>query len=229
MVTDMNEHMDNNFVLNFSSGNIKFLSLSPKQEIVLDKLKQIDGTAAQAYKAGIYFLQQEDFPLKSFFICHSFYLLYEIFMKADEQQQYAEFHNHIKQNLKNAVKINKWFEDDICEEIMQRASTDKKIKDIWNDLSSLAKGKSYFWHYFIRSFRPKIKDDILQDMISRIKEAMNHFHRGRHYNVSNTTDSDEYKPSIELVENFILELEQPYLEAKEVLDVILEETNTKTD
>lgn len=30
MVTDMNEHVDNNFVSNFSSGNIKFLSLSPK-------------------------------------------------------------------------------------------------------------------------------------------------------------------------------------------------------
>jgi len=30
MVTDTNKYVDNNFVSNFSSGNIKFLSLFPK-------------------------------------------------------------------------------------------------------------------------------------------------------------------------------------------------------
>lgn len=227
MNTEKSKYIENEITFDFSNDEINFLSLSPKQELVLDKLQQIDETAAQAYKAGLYFFQQRDFPLKSFFICHSFYLLYEIFMKADEQQQYSEFRMYMEENLRNAIKMNKWFEEDICDEIMKRKSTEKTIKRFWDDLSSLSKGKSYFWHYFIKIFRPKIKDEILQDMISNIKEAMQHFHSGRHYNASkNPTD---FNSSIELVEDFILSLEQPYLEAKEVLDDILEETNTKTD
>lgn len=229
MNANRNEYADNDFTSDFSDENINFLSLSPKQELVLNKLYQIDNVAAQAYKAGIYFFQQRDFPLKSYFICMSFYLLYEIFMKADEQQQYSEFQAKMKTNLQNAIKINNWFEEDICDEIMKRKSTDKIIKRFWDDLSALAKGKSYFWHYFIKSFRPKIKKDVLDDMVSKIKNAMEHFHCGRHYNVSKNTNPADYAESIELVENFILALEQPYLEVKGVLDDILEETNTKTD
>lgn len=148
-------------------------------------------------------------------------------MKADEQQQYSEFRMYMEENLRNAIKMNKWFEEDICDEIMKRKSTEKTIKRFWDDLSSLSKGKSYFWHYFIKIFRPKIKDEILQDMVSNIKEAMQHFHSGRHYNASK--NPADFNLSIELVEDFILSLEQPYLEAKEVLDDILEETNTRTN
>lgn len=227
MNTEKSKYIENEITFDFSNDEINFLSLSPKQELVLDKLQQIDETAAQAYKAGLYFFQQRDFPLKSFFICHSFYLLYEIFMKADEQQQYSEFRMYMEENLRNAIKMNKWFEEDICDEIMKRKSTEKTIKRFWDDLSSLSKGKSYFWYYFIKNFRPKIKDNILQDMVSNIKEAMQHFHSGRHYNASK--NPADFNLSIELVEDFILSLEQPYLEAKEVLDDILEETNTKTD
>lgn len=227
MNTEKSKYIENEITFDFSNDEINFLSLSPKQELVLDKLQQIDETAAQAYKAGLYFFQQRDFPLKSFFICHSFYLLYEIFMKADEQQQYSEFRMYMEENLRNAIKMNKWFEEDICDEIMKRKSTEKTIKRFWDDLSSLSKGKSYFWHYFIKIFRPKIKDEILQDMVSNIKEAMQHFHSGRHYNASK--NPADFNLSIELVEDFILSLEQPYLEAKEVLDDILEETNTRTN
>ena len=227
MNTEKSKYIENEITFDFSNDEINFLSLSPKQELVLDKLQQIDETAAQAYKAGLYFFQQRDFPLKSFFICHSFYLLYEIFMKADEQQQYSEFRMYMEENLRNAIKMNKWFEEDICDEIMKRKSTEKTIKRFWDDLSSLSKGKSYFWYYFIKNFRTKIKDNILQDMVSNIKEAMQHFHSGRHYNASK--NPADFNLSIELVEDFILSLEQPYLEAKEVLDDILEETNTKTD
>lgn len=229
MNTEKSKYIENEITFDFSNDEINFLSLSPKQELVLDKLQQIDETAAQAYKAGLYFFQRRDFPLKSFFICHSFYLLYEIFMKADEQQQYSEFRMYMKENLRNAIKMNKWFEEDICDEIMKRKSTEKTIKRFWDDLSSLSKGKSYFWHYFIKIFRPKIKDEILQDMILNIKAAMEHFHTGRHYNVNKTINPADFKPSIELVEDFILSLNQPYIETKEVLDDILEETNTKTD
>lgn len=227
MNTEKSKYIENEITFDFSNDEINFLSLSPKQELVLDKLQQIDETAAQAYKAGLYFFQQRDFPLKSFFICHSFYLLYEIFMKADEQQQYSEFRMYMEENLRNAIKMNKWFEEDICDEIMKRKSTEKTINRFWDDLSSLSKGKSYFWYYFIKNLRPKIKDNILQDMVSNIKEAMQHFHSGRHYNASK--NPADFNLSIELVEDFILSLEQPYLEAKEVLDDILEETNTKTD
>ena len=229
IINNGKECFDNNFTPDFSNESITLLSLSPRQELVLRRLQQIDETAAQAYKAGLYFFQQRDFPLKSFFICHSFYLLYEIFMKADEQQQYLEFNKHVKANLGKAIKINNWFDDSIYDEIMRRNNINDKIKDIWKQLVQENKGKSHFWHYFIKSFRPKIKGEILQDMILNIKAAMDHFHTGRHYNVSKIINSADLKPSIELVENFILELNQPYIEAKEVLDDILEETNTNTD
>lgn len=229
MQAEKKEYIDNEITLDFSGNEMNFLSLSPKQEFVLDKLQQIDETAAQAYKAGLYFFQQKDFPLKSFFICDSFYLLYEIFMKADEQQQYLEFNKHVKENLGKAIKINNWFNDSIYDEIMKRSNIDDKIKAIWEQLVQENKGKSHFWNYFIKSFRPKINEDTMNDMISKIRNAMNNFHKGRHYNASKTINPTDLKPSIELVENFILELNQPYIEAKEVLDDILEETNTKTD
>ena len=159
----------------------------------------------------------------------SFYLLYEIFMKADEQQQYSEFRIHVKDSLGTAIRINNWFDNSIYDEIMKRGNINDKIKAIWDQLVQENKGKSHYWCYFIKSFRPKIRDDILQEMISKIKEAMNHFHEGRHYNVSKTINPVDYKPSIEVVEDFILALEQPYVEIKEVLDDILEETNTKAN
>ena len=228
-MNNIEEHIDSNSTIDFPNENLKSFFLYPKQELVLDKLQQIDETAAQAYKAGLYFFRQRDFPLKSFFICHSFYLLYEIFMKADEQQQCLEFQKHVKASLENAIKINNWFEDSIYDEVMKRGNIDDKIKAIWEQLVQENKGKSHYWHYFIKKFRPKIKENVLQDMVSKIKGAMQHFHSGRHYNASKRINPDDFKASIELVEDFILALDQPYIEAKEVLDDILEETNTKTD
>lgn len=207
----------------------KFIDLSVQQEAVLEVLQKINPIAADAYKAGLYFLKKEDFPMRNFFICHSFYLLSEIFMKADEQAQFSEFKTHMTNNLKRAIKINDWFEDDICDELIGRDSTQKQIKKMWEELGNISKGKSYKWHYFIKSFRPKIKDNIMQDMILKIKEAMEHFHSGRHYNASKYNPNQNYEKSVETVEKFILELEQPYLEAKEVLDGILAETNRRTD
>lgn len=67
MNTEKSKYIENEITFDFSNDEINFLSLSPKQELVLDKLQQIDETAAQAYKAGLYFFQQRDFPLKSFF------------------------------------------------------------------------------------------------------------------------------------------------------------------
>lgn len=205
------------------------LDLSPKQQAVLEILIKIDPLAADAYKTGLFFFKTETFPLRKYLICYTFYLLFEIFTKADEQAQSQEFQNHITDTLKQAIKINNWFEDSVCNNFFKQDSTKKQIKSLWEKLVEDSKGKGYRWHYFIKRFRPKIPDENLYDLVEMIKKAMKQFHSGRHFNQSRREENQDFSQSIEAIENLVLQLEQPYIEAKEVLDDILEQANTTTD
>ena len=79
-------------------------------------------------------------------------------------------------------------------------------------LNKIDKIESYNIEKLENSLNTKIEDLLSNNEFKKYVEKIS--------NKLNSINPTDLKPSIELVENFILELNQPYIEAKEVLNSI---------
>lgn len=209
-------------------------NLDPERQNIRKILRSINENAEKIYLAGVYLLQIKDFPARQSVVGHCFRELINAIIRTDETS--------MKSQLLEAIKT--------IEFVKQGQSNDEEIKkivdtkDIWAKFKALRNERSQLSETLL-SMNPKLALKIessniderekareyLDTFIKSVKDAKGAIESLRHFNKKFHTISDEELfNNIQTIENYIKQLEQPqYLESKEVLDVILEETNTKAD
>lgn len=207
-------------------------NLDPERQNIRKILRSINENAEKIYLAGVYLLQIKDFPAKQSVVAHCFRELINVIIRSEETL--------IKTQALEAIKAIDFVKQGRCSE--------KKIAnvldEIWDKLKSLQNERAKLFETLL-SKNPKLalkiesndsneKNDTLErlnSLVSDVQTVKSDIDKLRHFNGKFHTITDEkFINNIKILENYIKQLEQPqYLEAKEVLDVILEETNTKTD
>ena len=223
---------------NVTSMTEFFNGLDPVKKKICEILKTFSNDAEDAYKAAIYIWQIPDFPAMQSVVAHC------LVNVMDAINEYSE--DILKGQLFDALKT--------IDFVKESEKTDSDIKKIitssWNQgLKKLYDEKVKMRALYMDrnpTFERMMKDEtVSQEKKQQIKQEfekkaqeINFAKRGddslnscRHLNIRFHKISDsEFVNHIINIENYILELDSPlYLERKEVLDGILESTNTKSD
>lgn len=232
---DMNGNMYSKFMENYVSTTMEEYfskNLDPERQNIRKILRSINENAEKIYLAGVYLLQIKDFPARQSVVAHCFRELINVIIRSEETL--------IKTQALEAIKAIDFVKQGKCSE--------KKIAnvldEIWNKLKSLQNERAKLFETLL-SRNPKLalkidstdkgeKDKILEHLgsiITSVQTAKNNIDKLRHFDKEFYTISEEqFFNYIKVLEDFIKQLEQPqYMEVKEVLDDILEETNTKAD
>ncbi len=233
----MNDDKYSKFMENYIPSSIEEFfanNLDPEREKIREILKNISEDAEKIYLAGICILQIKDFPARQAIVGHCFRELMDAIIRTNETL--------MKSQVLEAIKT--------IEFVKLGQSNDEEIKkmlgtrDVWKAFKALRNEKAQLSETLLsmnprralkiessnKEEREKSRED-LDAFIENVKNAKGGMEGLRHFNEKfHTLSEEELLNNIQTIENYIKQLEQPqYLESKEVLDDILEETNTKAD
>lgn len=225
------------FIADYSPSSIEEYfanNLDPERQKVRKILKDISEDAEKIYLAGIYILQIKDFPARQAIVGHCFRELMDAITRTNETLMKSQVLDAIK--TIEFVKLGQ--SDD--EEIKKMLGN----KDIWKEFKALRNEKARLSETLL-SMNPKLALEIessnkekreksrenLDTFIENVRKAKGGMEGLRHFNKTfHILSEEELLNNIQTIESYIKELKQrQYIEAKEVLDDILEETNTKAD
>ena len=215
-----------------------FNGLDPVKKKICEILKTFSDDAEDAYKAAIYIWQIPDFPAKQSVVAHC------LVNVIDAINEYSE--DILKRQLFDALKaVNFVKESEKTDSEIQQiitSSWNQGLKKLYNEkakMCALYMDRNPIFERMMKDEavaqerRQQIKKEFDEKVqkISFAKRGSDSLNSCRHLNIKFHKISDsEFVNHISNIENYILELDSPlYLEKKEVLDGILESTNTKSD
>lgn len=206
-------------------------NLDPERQNIRKILRGINENAEKIYLAGIYLLQIKDFPARQSVVAHCFRELINVIIRNEETL--------IKSQAIEAIRAIDFVKHGQCSE----SKLQNVFNKIWTELKSLQNERSKLYESLLdrnpllalkiennSTEKDKITEYI-ETLLDNVQAAKGNIDKLRHFDTTFHVISDEqFMNYIKMLEDFIKQLEQPqYLESKEVLDVILEETNTKAD
>ncbi|MBR1605606.1 MAG: hypothetical protein IJ660_05825 [Alphaproteobacteria bacterium] len=233
----MNGDMYSKFMENYVSTTMEEYfakNLDPERQNIREILKSISEDAEKIYLAGIYILQINDFPARQSVVAHCFRELIDAIIRTEETLMKSQVVVAIK--TIDFVKKGQLSDEEI-EKFVNDRDNWQKFKSLQNEKAKLSEtllSKNPKLALKIESSdkneREKTRED-LQTFIENVKKAKRIIDSLRHFNKRfHTISNEDLLNNIQIIESYIKQLEQPqYMEVKEVLDDILEETNTKAD
>jgi len=215
-----------------------FNGLDPVKQKVCEILKTFGDDAEEAYKAAIYIWNIPDFPAKQSVVANCMVNVMDAINEYSEDILKGQVFDALK--MVDFVKESEKSDSDIKNVITSLWNKDfKKLYDEKAKMRALYMDRNPLFERIMkddtvaREKRLQIKQEFEKKVqkINSAKRGDDSLNSCRHLNIKFHKISDsEFVNHIRNIENYILELDSPlYLEKKEVLDGILESTNTKSD
>lgn len=212
-----------------SMENFYAQNLGPKRKKICEILKTFSDDAVSIYLAGIAALEIPDFPAQQSVVGHCFRELINAIIRSDE----SVLKNQVLKGLQSV------------EFIQNSEKTETEIFDVinivWDKIKSLNNEKAKLKKLFIdrnlqnqkellfsnSNGRREIENNI-NSVICQVLSAKGVIDKLRHCGKNfYTISTEQLCEKIDILENYILQLEDPtYIKQKEMLDEILETANS---